>query len=754
MSTQTDAYSFLQPSPHAGDLGMLGDYRILGELGKGGMGYVFRAQHTVLERPVALKVMNKKIASTPNSRDRFLQEARAMAAVHHDNVVVIFEVGMNEGTPFMAMEMLRGETLEAVNARKEARDYETVIRYASQIASGLAAAHDKEIVHRDIKPANIWIEEENQRIKILDFGLALAQSPLDEFAGVGSVCGTPGYLTPEQARSDPLDDRSDLYSLGAVLYEMCTGRLPIQRPAIAEQLVALLSHAPKPIRELNPDVPQPLADLIHRLLAKEAVDRPVSASTLVKELRKVAIECDAKSETALSLNKLQESLAEVVSKQETVEEPVEVVKAPVQVTQEAPNLPAFDALAVPAMATAPGMPAAGTPGAGTSGARRIGTPGRPVNRNARRPAAKPAVSPVSPVVWLAAGVGITLGLVGIAVWMIWPSTSDSLVVQPPGTPSTNTSQPSIQQTPADKSQPESQPAVQRNQSQRNQSQGNQTQGGNKKGGGKKRNTKKRKGDTKKPTPNATVERSQPDPNEKNDPEPSDSQPVVRTQPAREPDAMVALKDTEKDKSSPTMDDEKPAMSPADTKKTRAFAISTLDGIGADSTVRKSSAGVGLGKKMNLAVQVKQGEELQHIYLRFDLEGLPTDRKEVRDAIVRLHMLSASEGDDLTLRLHGTDAAAAEKWEEEGPLTIKWNNSFSRGGLADLPVLAEFSGDVSSNGVVTFKGGQLAEFIRKSSGRSVTFVVAGGHEGKLAVLFVAREKDPEKTPTLIVSIPQS
>lgn len=748
MSTQTDDYSFLQPPSHPSDLGMLGDYRILGELGKGGMGYVFRAEHTVLERAVALKVMNKKIASTPNSRDRFLQEARAMAAVHHDNVVVIFEVGMNEGTPFMAMEMLRGETLEAVNARKEARDYDTVIRYASQIAKGLAAAHDKGIVHRDIKPANIWIEEGSQRIKILDFGLALAQSPLDEFAGVGSVCGTPGYLTPEQARSDPLDDRSDLYSLGAVLFEMCTGRLPIQRPAIAEQLVALLSHAPKPVRELNPDIPQPLADLIHRLLAKEPVDRPASASALVKELEKVAIECDAKSETALSLNKLQESLKEVVSKQDVVEEPVEII-------EEAPALSAFDSLAVPAMATSPGRPSSGMPSAGMtgSGIKRIGTPVKPANR----PTPAPVAAPVSPVVWLAAGVGITLGLVAFAVWMILPPTQESFVVRPPDTSSTNISQPSNTSQPSNNPPlvDQSQPATQsQSAGQGNQSQGNQGSSGGQNGNNQNGNKKSQNGKRKKQNQNGKGDGTNPKPTEKDNPDQFNSQPFANTQPARESGAMVAVSDTKEDPPPPMADVMETPVMPVDApNKTQEFAISTVDGMGADSTVRKRTAGLALGTKLNLSVQIKQNEELQHIYLRFDLESLPAERKEVRNAIVRMHMMNSSGGDGLKLRLHGTDAAAAEKWTEEGPMSIKWNNSFSMGGLSSLPVLAEFSGGVPGDGVVTFESDQLAEFIRASNGRSVTFVVAGGQDDKLAVLFVAREKGPEKAPTLVVSVPQ-
>ncbi|MGB7326267.1 MAG: serine/threonine-protein kinase, partial [Rubripirellula sp.] len=217
------SYDFLESPTQAGDLGVLGHYRIISELGRGGMGFVFRAEDIKLKRSVALKVMNQKIAAVPNSRKRFLTEARSMAAIHHDNVVTIFEVGESKGTPFMAMEMLAGQTLESYNKSNPRTEFETIIEFASQIARGLAAAHAKGIVHRDIKPANIWIQEGAGRVKILDFGLALASTPVDQLAGRGAVIGTPGYLAPEQARSDPMDDRSDLYSLGVVLYEMCTG---------------------------------------------------------------------------------------------------------------------------------------------------------------------------------------------------------------------------------------------------------------------------------------------------------------------------------------------------------------------------------------------------------------------------------------------------------------------------------------------------------------------------------------------------
>ncbi len=315
MTSSGIQHDFLDPPKDSEDhLGTLGHYRVLRELGKGGMGYVFLAEDTRLKRQVALKVMNQKIASTPGSRKRFISEARAMAAVHHDNVATIFEVGEHKGTPYMAMELLQGATLENFGERYGEPDYHQIIGYARDIARGLDAAHKQGIVHRDIKPANIWLDTKTNRIKILDFGLALASTPVDQLSGRGAVVGTPGYLSPEQARSEPLDDRSDLYSTGVVLYEMATGALPLKTKSVAEQLIAILAHAPKPLIERNDKIPQPLADLIHRLMAKEPRDRYPSAAALEKALDEVEIECEKKSEVAQAINQLQLGLEQAVNK--------------------------------------------------------------------------------------------------------------------------------------------------------------------------------------------------------------------------------------------------------------------------------------------------------------------------------------------------------------------------------------------------------------------------------------------------------
>lgn len=310
-------FDFLSPPTNNGDLGKLGHYRVISELGRGGMGYVFEAVDTKLKRYVALKVMNKKVASSRNSQKRFVREARAMAALHHDNVVTIFEVGKSDNTPFMAMELLKGQTLEQRNDSGPQLSYHQIIDYARQIATGLAFAHAKGIIHRDIKPANIWIEEGTNRIKILDFGLALASTPLDQLAGKLTVIGTPAYLSPEQARSEPLDDRCDLYSLGAVLYELCTGSLPVLATSIPGQLVSIIAKRARPINQQNPEIPKELCELVHQLLRKEPRSRPKSAIRFCEKLDQVEMACDAKSGVAIAINNLQKGLSDIARKKDT-----------------------------------------------------------------------------------------------------------------------------------------------------------------------------------------------------------------------------------------------------------------------------------------------------------------------------------------------------------------------------------------------------------------------------------------------------
>ncbi|GAA4464718.1 protein kinase domain-containing protein [Novipirellula rosea] len=735
MKTTQQVYDFLAPASQPDDLGMLGSYRVISELGKGGMGYVFRAEDTRLKRTVALKVMNKKIAATPNSRARFIEEARAMAAVHHDNVVVIFEVGERNGTPFMAMELLKGQTLEALNLNKTQLGFEKILDFAKQITRGLAAAHAKQIVHRDIKPANIWIEEGNDRIKILDFGLALAQTPVDRLAGTGSVIGTPGYLSPEQARTDPLDDRSDLYSLGVVLYELCTGRLPLASSSVSGQLVAILSHKPKPIRELNPEIPAPLADLVHRLLAKEARERPASASLLLEELQRVEVECHAKSEVAQAINKLQLGLSEVVSKKQNDDifgdSSIEVV------TEEVPDPFAF-----------PSMPA--TPAAMPSPMTAPATQG-PLSAAAKRPAAKTAPAEtnidwklVGPFIAIAV-LALLLIVVAIYVFVGSGSSAPSPVAQSAvpaasaaAKPKPNDAKPAVQKV-------DSPPAKKEASAKKNNKKAG---GGNRNGNNQNSNNQNRaKQPSAKPPAKAEVAA------------PQSSAPVTKPDSPKQETMREKLADVPPDSAS--MKNVVPAAAAVPEPKSssipvNAITISSADGNGADSSVRRGAGGGDpMGTNPGVAVQTRNGAELEHAYMRFDLAAIGKDRSKIQDAKLVLTLPSDEWPSDATLRLYGVDTPAAERWQESGRFALTWGNSYSKRGLDSLPVLAEAKLTAKENRndrLVSIGGEVLTEFLRSAKSRSVTLILAGGQADNSLLAFSSRERDPAEAPKLVVELP--
>ncbi len=279
---------FLAPPLEPGEIGRLGPYRILKLLGAGGMGLVFQAEDPKLRRLVALKVMRPEIASSLTARQRFLREARAAAAIEHDHIVQIYQVDQDGDVPYLAMQLLRGETLEDRLRRDGTLPLAEVLRIGRETALGLAAAHARGLVHRDIKPSNLWLEAEQGRVKILDFGLARPVSDEAHLTVSGMVMGTPAYMAPEQALAQPLDARSDLFSLGCILYRLTTGLMPLAGAhGLAHLLVEHLQHLPPP-GQFNPDVPPALSDLIMRLLAPARADRPSSARAVAAALEQVA----------------------------------------------------------------------------------------------------------------------------------------------------------------------------------------------------------------------------------------------------------------------------------------------------------------------------------------------------------------------------------------------------------------------------------------------------------------------------------
>ncbi len=322
-----------------------GPYRLLEKIGSGGMGEVYRAMDTRLEREVALKLVSESyLASelgsgspsppghaTPHSgshlsHERFLREARSAATLNHSNVCAIYDTGEQDGRPYLVMELLRGETLKRYLAKAGGNGLpaDDVISFAQQAAAALAAAHGKGIIHRDIKPANLFVIDAvrgKRQIKILDFGLAKRQAGVaavesrthgipggansDETAvgpGVatleltspGSAVGTVSYMSPEQARGMPLDARTDLFSLGTVIYEMATGKTPFGGESTADVFVALLREDPPPVNTVNPAMPKQLDPIVAKLLAKDPAQRYANAEALQEDLEKLDVHAPGK----------------------------------------------------------------------------------------------------------------------------------------------------------------------------------------------------------------------------------------------------------------------------------------------------------------------------------------------------------------------------------------------------------------------------------------------------------------------------
>ena len=262
------AVDILAPSDRAGIVGRLGPYVVLENIGQGGMGIVLKALDERLGRIVAIKMLSPALASTALARRRFEREARAAAAVCHEHVVTIHAVDEDAGRPYLVMQFVAGQSLQERINRDGALGVEEVLRIGMQVASGLAAAHTQGLVHRDIKPANLLLENGAGRVKITDFGLARAIDDAS-ITESGVVLGTPHYMSPEQARGEAVDHRTDLFSLGSVLFATCTGQPPFRAESTIAVLRKVSDDHPRSIRELNPDVPEWLAAIVGKLMAKD-----------------------------------------------------------------------------------------------------------------------------------------------------------------------------------------------------------------------------------------------------------------------------------------------------------------------------------------------------------------------------------------------------------------------------------------------------------------------------------------------------
>ena len=271
----------------------IGGYKVLATIGRGAMGQVYLAEDNRLDRRVAIKVMHPSRASDPASRQRFLRESRATAAVEHPHVVTIHQVGEHRqggeqsGLPYIVMQCLHGETLGTYRAKVGRVPLPEALRIGREIAEGLAAAHRRGLVHRDIKPENIILEGPAREVKIIDFGLVcdLGDDPSKAPVTVeGAVLGTPAYMAPERISDRPVDARADLFGLGVMLYELLADRLPFTGTSMMAMLASIAHGSPTPLRSVAPDMPDDVSKLVMQMIAHDPANRPATAQAVADML--------------------------------------------------------------------------------------------------------------------------------------------------------------------------------------------------------------------------------------------------------------------------------------------------------------------------------------------------------------------------------------------------------------------------------------------------------------------------------------
>ncbi|MCD0461552.1 serine/threonine-protein kinase [Roseiconus lacunae] len=287
--SQLRSIGAIEPAGHPEMLGQLGRYTIEREIGAGGMGVVVKAHDSELNRMVAIKVLAPHLARSGTAKQRFIREGRAAAAVVHENVVAIHEVDTTATLPYLVMRYVDGISLQRHVDLYGPLSVFDALRIASQAATGLAAAHRQGIIHRDVKPANILINHTCSRTWISDFGLARAVDDAS-LTRTGFIAGTPHYMSPEQARGGDIGPRSDLFSLGAVMYFMFTGRPPWRAERSLAVLHRIVSQPHRPLWKYNAQIPRRVSDLVDRLLSKNVSDRPASAADVQTELERVLSE--------------------------------------------------------------------------------------------------------------------------------------------------------------------------------------------------------------------------------------------------------------------------------------------------------------------------------------------------------------------------------------------------------------------------------------------------------------------------------
>lgn len=290
--TQVQHYSWLPHPLESSDLGRLAHYRLLRTLGEGGMGIVFLAEDTQLMRQVAVKVLKPMMLSDPQAVRQFLREARAAGGLTSDYIVPIYQIGEDHGLPYVVMPVLSGHNLRQWLALNEPVTLGRIMQIARECSLGLAAAHARQLVHRDVKPSNIWLEEPTGRVKLMDFGLTHSATHDSQLYRSRSISGTLQYMSPEQADGSSIAPPSDIYSLGVVLYELGTGRLPLARTSLLQWLRALAIDNPPELTSINPAIPFDLGMLIMQMLNKDPALRPASVRGVLNNLEAIGRRLD------------------------------------------------------------------------------------------------------------------------------------------------------------------------------------------------------------------------------------------------------------------------------------------------------------------------------------------------------------------------------------------------------------------------------------------------------------------------------
>jgi len=320
-------------------------YRLESLIGKGSMGMVYQATQELINRQVAVKVLHSHLVSEADSLKRFHQQAKAASRLHHPHIITLYDYGIiNGGQPFIVMDLLKGPTLGQLLEEKRVLSLDEILPIFKQICSALADAHKCGVVHRDVKPDNVVLELKDDKywVKVVDFGIAKLLRGTDEthprITKTGMVCGSPAYMSPEQYQGKDVDQRSDIYSLGSVLFESLTGRLPFTAVDLVGLMTQHLTEKPPALTAFRMDVPAALEKFMYRALAKRPEDRPQSMDDFYQELEAAARQPDLPGLSSISRTGLPSPAVDVLHFRETLEEPLPVVAAQARSSRAEPEI--------------------------------------------------------------------------------------------------------------------------------------------------------------------------------------------------------------------------------------------------------------------------------------------------------------------------------------------------------------------------------------------------------------------------------